>query len=57
MIEKKHSICPSPDITKLKSVVIDNRTRIYIPLNMSSEEARERYWTNRGVPRPDAVKI
>jgi hypothetical protein len=56
MSEKKHNCFTSPDITKLKSVVIDSRTRIYIPLNMSSEEARDRYWINRGVPRPDVVK-
>jgi hypothetical protein len=56
MTEKKQNNCASPDITKLKSVIIDHRTRIYIPLNMSSEEAKDRYWANRGVPRPDAVK-
>ncbi|GEM_PF-2240682 len=56
MIEKKQNNCTSPDITKLKSVVIDSRTRIYIPMEMSSEEAKDRYWANRGVPRPDAVK-
>jgi hypothetical protein len=56
MSEKKQNNCASPDITKLKSVVIDSRTRIYIPLTMSSEEAKDRYWLNRGVPRPDVNK-
>jgi hypothetical protein len=56
MAEKKQNNCVSPDISKLKSVIIDRRTRIYVPLNVSSEEARDRYWENRGVPRPDAVK-
>jgi hypothetical protein len=55
MSEKKQNFIGSPDISKLKSVIIDNRTRIYIPLNMSAEEARERYWLNRGVPRPDSA--
>ncbi len=56
MSEKKQNNFTSPDITKLKSVVIDSRTRIYIPKNMSSEDARARYWLNRGIPRPDVVK-
>lgn len=56
MAEKKQNHFTSPDMSKLKSVIIDNRTRIYVPLHMSSEEARDRYWTNRGVPRPDVVK-
>jgi len=57
MSEKKQSNFASPDITKLKLVVIDNRTKIYVPLTMSSEDARDRYWFNRGVSRPDVVKI
>ena len=56
MADKKHNQVPSPDISKLKTVIIDNRTRIYVPLNMSSEQARDRYWENRGVPRPDTAK-
>jgi hypothetical protein len=56
MSEKKQNHYASPDMSKLKSVIIDSRTRIYIPMEMSSEEARERYWLNRGVPRPDVVK-
>ncbi len=56
MSEKKQNHFTSPDMSKLKSVVIDSRTRIYVPLHMSSEEAIDRYWANRGVPRPDVVK-
>ena len=57
MSEKKQNHFTSPDMSKLKSVVIDSRIRIYVPLHMSSEEARDRYWTNSGVPRTDVVKI
>ncbi|MBN2806418.1 MAG: hypothetical protein JXR22_07145 [Prolixibacteraceae bacterium] len=56
MADKKQNNNTSPDISKLKSVIIDNRTRIYIPLDMSSEEARERYWSNRDVPKPVNTK-
>lgn len=56
MADKKQNHFTPPDMSKLKSVIIDNRTRIYIPLHMDAEEARDRYWTNRGVPRPDKVK-
>lgn len=43
MIEKKNAIIKSPDLSKLKEVVIDHRTKIYIPLNADIEEARNRY--------------
>ncbi|MDA3880842.1 MAG: hypothetical protein PF436_10680 [Prolixibacteraceae bacterium] len=56
MADKKQNHFAPPDMSKLKSVIIDNRTRIYIPLNMDAEQARERYWANRGVTKPDVVK-
>jgi hypothetical protein len=43
MFEKKPSIYKSPDLSKLKEVVIDHRTRIYIAIGADVEEARNRY--------------
>jgi len=43
MIEKKPIIYKSPDLSKLKEVVIDHRTRIYIAPGADVEEARSRY--------------
>jgi hypothetical protein len=43
MFEKKQNIIKSPDLSKLKEVIIDHRTRIYIPLGADIEEARNRY--------------
>jgi hypothetical protein len=43
MIEKKPIVYKSPDLSKLKEVVIDHRTRIYIAPNADVEEARNRY--------------
>lgn len=34
---------PSPDISKMQMVKIDERTSIYIPMDASADEARERY--------------
>jgi hypothetical protein len=56
MADKKQSHNNSPDMSKLKSVIIDRRTRIYVPLDMDPEEARDRYWLNRGVERPNNIK-
>jgi hypothetical protein len=56
MAEKKQNHISSPDISKLKSVIIDNRTRIYVPIDMDPEKARDRYWQNRGVERPQTAK-
>lgn len=57
MADYKQNHCTPPDMSKLKSVVIDSRTRIYVPLNMDPEKARDRYWANRGVARPDKAKV
>ena len=43
MIEKKQDKHESPDITRLKEVVIDHRTRIYIQPGADIEEAKFRY--------------
>jgi len=47
MMEKKQNNLDAPDMSKLKAVVIDEKTRIYVPLDMDPEKARERYWSHR----------
>jgi hypothetical protein len=49
MFEKKQNNIVVPDMSKLKAVVIDNRTRIYVPLDVDPEKARARYWSHREV--------
>jgi hypothetical protein len=43
MFEKKPSAFKSPDLSKLKEVIIDGRTKIYIAPEADIEEARSRY--------------
>lgn len=43
MHEIKHDINKSPDLSKMKEVIIDHRTKIYIAPNADVEEARNRY--------------
>jgi hypothetical protein len=43
MFEKKPTSFKSPDLSKLKEVIIDHRTKIYIALDADIEEARDRY--------------
>lgn len=43
MMERKPIVFKSPDLSKLKEVIIDHRTRIYIALDADVEEARTRY--------------
>jgi hypothetical protein len=43
MLEKKQSIFKSPDLSKLKEVVVDHRTKIYIAQGADIEEAKTRY--------------
>jgi hypothetical protein len=52
MNEKKLKTYESPDLTKMKEVIIDHRTKIYISLTADSEEARIRY-----LSRPGARKL
>jgi hypothetical protein len=46
MIEKKPVVHNSPDLSKMKEVVIDHRTRIYIALSADATEAKSRYLAN-----------
>jgi hypothetical protein len=43
MYDKKPNIVKSPDLSKLKEVIIDHRTKIYIDPSADIEKARERY--------------
>jgi len=43
MPEKKQIVFKSPDISKLKEVIIDHKTKIYIAPGADIEEARIRY--------------
>ncbi|MBG0859906.1 MAG: hypothetical protein IQL11_10400 [Bacteroidales bacterium] len=43
MYEKKPNVFKSPDISKLKVVIIDHRTKIYIAQDADIEEVRNRY--------------
>jgi hypothetical protein len=43
MAEKKNDTVKSPDISKLREVVIDHKTKIYIALDADIEEAKSRY--------------
>jgi hypothetical protein len=45
MFEKKTNIIKSPDLSKLKEVVIDHRTKIYIAPEADIEEAKNRYFS------------
>jgi hypothetical protein len=49
MYEKKHDHITKPDMSKLKAVVIDARTKIYVPFDVDPEVARARYWSHRDV--------
>jgi hypothetical protein len=43
MLERKINIDKSPDLSKLKEVIIDHRTKIYISPDADIEKARESY--------------
>ena len=43
MFEKKPIVFKSPDLSKLREVIIDHRTKIYIAHDADIEEARNRY--------------
>lgn len=45
MFKKNTQIIKSPDLSKLKEVIIDHRTKIYIDPSEDIEEARNRYLT------------
>ena len=52
MYEKKQNSYTSPDLSKLQEVVIDLRTKIYIPIGDDPEEARNRYLTRVSNKKP-----
>ncbi len=43
MSDRKQHIIQSPDLSKMQEVVIDLRTKIYIPKDADPNEARKRY--------------
>lgn len=43
MFEKKQNNFKSPDLKTMQEVVIDSRTRIYIPVGDDVQKAKERY--------------
>jgi hypothetical protein len=43
MYSKKQNTFKSPDTSKMQEVMIDERTRIYIPKGADPVEARKRY--------------
>ncbi|MDX2414424.1 MAG: hypothetical protein QNK33_04475 [Bacteroidales bacterium] len=44
--DKKQHNFVSPDLSKQQEVIIDFRTKIYIPLDADPEEARKRFKAN-----------
>lgn len=51
MAESKHIVSKSPDLSKLREVIIDHRTKIYIPQDADVEEARTRYLARNSARR------
>lgn len=51
MFEKKQIAFKSPDLSKLKEVIIDHRTKIYITPGTDVEEAKSRYLNRLSVRR------
>lgn len=45
MFEKKTAEIKSPDLKKMQEIIIDLRTRIYVPIGEDPRKARERYMT------------
>jgi len=51
MFKTQANLIKSPDISKLKEVIIDHRTKIYIAPGADPEEARHRYLSRNSVRR------
>ena len=51
MFDKKQNSVKSPDLNKMQEVIIDVRTKIYIPLEADPAEARTRYLSRFGVKK------
>ena len=43
MTEKRTNVFKSPDLSKLKEIIIDHRTKIYIAQDADVEEARKSF--------------
>jgi hypothetical protein len=58
MYEKKQTVTntKTPDLSKMKAVVIDFKTVIYIEHGASEEEARKRYMTRGETFSKDLIK-
>jgi hypothetical protein len=52
MIEKKQVVPKSPDLSKMKEVIIDHRTKIYIAPGADAGEAKARYLASLKNRRP-----
>ena len=48
MIRKNQNNYISPELEKMQEVVIDFRTRIYIPIGADAAEARKKYLEKHG---------
>ncbi len=51
MFEKKAPAVKSPDLSRLKEVIIDHRTKIYILPEADVEEAKFRYFNRNSNKR------
>ena len=51
MYEPKSNTNKSPDLSKMKEVVIDHRTKIYIALDANVDEAISRYMLRNSAKR------
>jgi len=45
MFEKKQNDYKDPDLTKMQEVIIDVKTKIYIPIGADPKEAKNRYFS------------
>jgi hypothetical protein len=52
MFEKKQQDFKTPDLNKLQEVIIDMKTRIYIPVGADPKEAKNRYFSRIGNKKP-----
>ncbi|MBN1107866.1 MAG: hypothetical protein JXR66_02985 [Bacteroidales bacterium] len=43
MSERKQTVFPSPDLSKMTEIIIDHRTKIYVTPGTDIEEAKNRY--------------
>ena len=52
MYDKKHKTYESPDLSKMQEVIVNFRTKIYIPRGDDPEEAKKRYLERVGTKLP-----